>query len=458
MKDEITKNSKAKKCVKILLVVAVIIVFNELLKFCFEPYGTASQIMWNDYHKEENLNQIFVGSSICYVGINPYIVDDIMGTDSFNMGTSAQQLAQTKLAIKTAINDHEIKRVVMALGYFSLTGERSTKAEVAFLRAKVNSASFLTKFQTYIKYAFDDDVIGNPESINYLFPWVYNSVSLKKVPSNVTAKLEGKVATEQEMIDNVYRHYVGKGYGYLSGYLNFDDTGNDTTYRYYSETFSEDSLQELRDIACMCKDAGVELVVVATPRPAFDILSYGTNGDEYFEKMLLLQSLFSEYGASYYDFSLAKDELFTNSDKYYFDHEHMNKEGSEAFSTSMANFLLKKDAGTDVDSLFYTPEEYLNSIDYISTVWFKTKCEGNSICVTPISYKGTNVEVEYQYTVYNETTGQLDVIKDYSTDTSAVIPLNSDGNDNGCIKIIVNARQVGTDVAYEKRCIQTIKY
>ena len=260
------------------------------------------------------------------------------------------------------------------------------------------------------------------------------------------------------MVNNVYRHYVGKGYGYLSGYLNFDDTGDDTTYSYYSETFSEDSLNELREIACLCQENDVELIVLATPHPAYDVLSYGTNGDEYFEKMLLLQELFSEYGAEYYDFNLAKDELFTTSDRYFFDHEHMNKEGSEAFSTSLANFLLMKEAGEDVSSLFYTPEEYLDSIDYISTIWFNTCTKNNGISVTPIAYTGTNVEVEYQYPVYDENTDGYTVVQEYSSATSCLIPFDADGNDNSSMKIVVNARQVGSDSAYEKRCIQTICY
>lgn len=449
---------KKRKWIGVIIAVVCVVLINELLKFCLEPYGSASQVMWDDYHKEDSIDQIFVGSSLCYVGISPYVVDDIMGTNSYNMGTPSQYLAQTKLAIKTAIEDHGVKRVVMALGYFSLTGERSTIAEVSFLRAKTKGESLLEKLTTYVNYAFDEDIVGTPASLNYFFPWIYNNVDLSDVASNVKAKLEGKQATEQEMVNNVYRHYVGKGYGYLSGYLNFDDTGNDTTYSYYSETFSEDSLQELRDIANLCEENDVELIVIATPHPAYDVLSYGENGDEYFEKMYLLQELFAECGAEYYDFNLAKSELFTTSDKYFFDHEHMNQEGSEAFSTSLANFLLMKEAGEDVSSYFYSPEEYLDSIDYISTIWFNTTTKTNGISVSSIAYTGTNVDVEYQYTVYNESTGEYTVVQDYSSSTSCLIPFDADGNDDGSIKIVVNARQVGSDLAYEKRCVQTISY
>ena len=271
------KPRRKRKWVGAIIAIIAVIIINELLKFMLEPYGSASQVMWDDYHKEDSLDQIFVGSSLCYVGISPYVVDDIMGTNSFNMGTPSQYLAQTELAIKTAIEDHDIKRVVMCLGYFSLTGERSTIAEVAFLRAKVKEANLWEKLTTYVNYAFDEDIVGTPASLNYFFPWIYNSVSLDSIGSNIQAKIEGKQATEQEMVNNVYRHYVGKGYGYLSGYLNFDDTGDDTTYSYYSETFSEDSLQELRDIADLCEENNVELIVIATPHPAYDVLSYGTN-------------------------------------------------------------------------------------------------------------------------------------------------------------------------------------
>jgi len=452
------KTRRKHKGLGLVIVLLCVIVINELIKFCFEPYGTASQVMWSDYHKEKELDQIFVGSSLCYVGINPYIIDDMMGTKSYNMGTPAQRLAQSEVAIKTAIEDHHIKRVVMALGYFSLTGERSTAASVAFLRAKDKSGSPIDKVKTYLDYATDDDVIGSSASINYFFPWIYNSVSWGKLSSNIKAKIEGKQAIEQEMVNNVFRHYVGKGYGYLTGNLNFDDSGNKTSTKYYSNTFSDESLQELRDIALLCAENDVELVVVGTPKPAYDILSYGNNGDDYFEKMVLIKELLKECDAKYYDFNLAKEDLFTNNDKYYFDHEHLNKEGSEAFTRSLANLLLKLDAGENVDDYFKSPEEYLNDIDYISAVWFNTKNMENGISVTPITYTGPNVSVEYEYRVYNEDTGAYDLVQDYSTATSCLIPYTNKDSESGQIKIMVNARQIGSDKDYEKRCIQTITY
>ena len=50
------------------------------------------------------------------------------------------------------------------------------------------------------------------------------------------------------------------------------------------------------------------------------------------------------------------------------------------------------------------------------------------------------------------------MVQEYSTSTSCLIPYDADGNDDGKLKIMVNARQVGSDVSYEKRCVQTITY
>ena len=50
-------------------------------------------------------------------GFNPDVLDPITGYHSYNMGTNAQMLAESYMAIDTAIREKHIKRVVFGFGY-----------------------------------------------------------------------------------------------------------------------------------------------------------------------------------------------------------------------------------------------------------------------------------------------------------------------------------------------------
>ena len=41
-----------------------------------------------------------------------------------------------------------------------------------------------------------------------------------------------------------------------------------------------------------------------------------------------LKALFAEYDVDYYDFNLAKPEVFETKEDYYIDYEHLNEKGS----------------------------------------------------------------------------------------------------------------------------------
>lgn len=74
----------------------------------------------------------------------------------------------------------------------------------------------------------------------------------------------------------------------------------------------------------LCQENGTRLLLISAPKTTLDVVSYET----YFDDYAYFKQLAAQYGASYYDFNLAKPELFENKEPdYHKDFTHMNAAG-----------------------------------------------------------------------------------------------------------------------------------
>lgn len=340
---------------------AILIVLNNILSFVLIPIGGASEVMWNDYYKVEELDTLYVGSSVCLRSFNPYILDEELGTNSFNMGTPAQPIDLTYLALQTAIERHDIKRVYFGFGYFTLTMTSSPQAEAAFLQARNQHVPLGERMKANVGYAFDKKNIGSSRAINFMIPWVYNHVELHggAIVNNVLGKLNGRTAADEMMVNDELRNYVGRGFGYYKGVMNYETADTMNSKMFYYGEFIADALGMLNRICRLCEANDIELIVVNTPRPVFDTVSYG---EEYYNRYEMLKAFLNERGAEYYDFNLVKPEIYESRPEYYFNFEHLNQEGAEAFSRSLAKFEMLRHQQDSMEEYFFDWEEYLEFV------------------------------------------------------------------------------------------------
>ena len=144
----------------------------------------------------------------------------------------------------------------------------------------------------------------------------------------------------------------------------------------------------------LCQEKGVPLMVISAPKTTLDVISYQT----YFEDYAYFKQLCAQYGAAYYDFNLAKPELFMSVEPdYYSDQTHMNRTGGRAFCQSMAAFLDLLEHGQDVESLFITPDEYLANADFITNVYITPEVHPDKVVLLATSYQGPAVKPEYEF-------------------------------------------------------------
>lgn len=401
---------RSSKIGRVLIGTAVcLLLLNQLLTFALEPaQNSSSDNMWYGYQAKENLDTVFVGSSLVSRSLDPDRYDRMMGTSSYNMGTNAQMFAQSYTAIETAWREHHVRNVILGIGYFEFQSRQGLGNEVAFYRARNHYSSFRERLWNDARYVLEADNFDSSVSVNYFFPWVYDhvTVSASSIAQNLQQKLSEKKGQKSSVPGN--------------GFSNGDTTRLDFNTLSYEDTSSAKSQKEvqpaydeLAKICDFCQQHDINLYVINMPLPEYYVVAFP---DQYFERAEKIRRICEEYGTAYYDYNVSKPELFERKDEYYMDFEHMNQEGAEAFTDSVARMVQSVQNGGDVSSWFYTKEEYLRSVDRVvctNEVWTE---EDGGIRVQAYAYCGSEVEPEFRFCVWNASEDEWEALQDFAAE------------------------------------------
>lgn len=441
-----------------LVVLAVIVAVDALCSFALEQYGSLSSVMWSEYRAAagESIDTVVVGSSTAQRAFDPAVLDATLGTTTFSMATPAQPLDDSYTAAKQAIEDHHVRRVILGVDYESLSNENWAGSHVAFARAKMDGESLSQAVADYWKLLVSPAFFGRADSLCALFPWGYNHVELdaEHIATNFNDRVSGTAPVQAaERVMDGWTYY-GNGYGNYDNVIDYSLARKDTSVAIHGlGDFKETCLDQVASIARLCRENDVQLVVVVTPRPAFNVLVYG---EKYPEQMLRLQQVVERAGGTFLDANLAKGGWYETRDEDFYDGEHLNHNGATRFSQAFASALQALDAGGSTSSLTYSYDQwdqYLASIDNISAVTSTSYMEDNNTVVNAIAYAGSNVPVEYRFSLVADD-GTTTLLQDWSTSDTCTIP--QDKISEGSSQVEVCVRRAGTTVGYERYCMQDI--
>lgn len=431
-----------------LIIVTVLILY--AVNFVFYSASGSCHEMVASYRNQKDINTIFVGPSYCRQGIDPHVVDEIAGTNSFNMGTDSQPLTVSYDLIFRACKEHKISTVVLVTGYdFFNRDTITTPAEITYDHEITAGQSLSDKILTAFRFVTSPDHLGKMESLNYIFPWIYNKVDLNI--SAIFKNIKDKLSPNTD-------YFSLKGYGNASGVADFNDyniTKQTLLSSCNSTSLDAWGFAQLDSISELCKQNKIQLLVVNLPFPAFNVLSFDI--DAYYHNYLEIRDFLSDRGVRYFDFNFAKPSLYNNQDSYYVDSQHLNQEGAKEFSTALAKVILdlkNNELSSTLDDNFYNKESYLSSIKEISAVDFDYQVEDDGIHITATAYTGSAVTPEYMFQVL-QSDGSYTTIQDYSETDTVVLPVE-DADDN--ITIRVTAKVKGNIIDNGRYCEKQITF
>lgn len=255
-----------------------------------------------------NVDILFLGSSHAYRGFDTRIFL-ANGYKSFNLGSSSQTPAQTKVLLKRYLDSLNPKFVIYEIypATFTIDGVESSLDIIANDINDLHSLEMVLKInniKTYntIFYGLTRDLLG----LNNYFS-------------------EQRIKGNDEYISG---GYVEKGLGFYkpSKFVN-----KEISIRGYQlESFSE--------IVQMLKNRNIELILVYAPIPKVNYESYSNN--YYFDSIM---NSYSEY----YNFNQLID---LDDTQHFYDSHHLNQNGVKIFNEKLIE-LLKKDKAQTYNSV-----------------------------------------------------------------------------------------------------------
>ncbi len=300
-----------------------------------------TRVMMHEYYNQENINILFSGASLCYRSFDTQVLDERLGVNTFNVGSSSQDLDASYYLIKDAVNRYDLDHIylelspVMAL-YMDIEERDSGKLNGTYIVSDYMKPSISRT--AYLLNASRPEYYVNsflPARRNWekLFDLAYVGALLKK-KSSADYRDYGY---DQLVYDTEY--YAGKGY--VASKVKTSEHafyGTDGFTALKVEDINEEWFQYLYKIIRCCKENEVELTLVCAPLSEYLLIAY----EKYDEYHRMIERIAGEEKVDFWDFNLIRKEYFSGKAELYQDEAHLNMYGAKNFSELVADLILGK--------------------------------------------------------------------------------------------------------------------
>lgn len=331
---------KLKVIIKIIVFCSIYIGAQAALKYILlDDTMTISRMMLHElYTQEENVDVLFCGASHCQLGFDTAVTDREMGLFTFNAGSSSQGLETSLALIKEASAYYDLKQVYVDLDYSIVMREEPNLESIYiisdYMRPSFRKVSYLLNATSFEYY------------LNSFMP-LHKGRGYRTNPSVISETVRKKALPGYRNYTDADPSYAGKGH--IASETVVED-GTMWGYRadaVISTDIPETQKKYLRQIIAFCRKKGIQLTFVSVPVTDFHLVQV-ENYDAYADA---LRAFLAEYGAAYYDFNMCRQEVLAlDRDSWFNDDNHLNRDGSMAFSAAFSRVFGEAD---DRDAFFY---------------------------------------------------------------------------------------------------------
>lgn len=297
------------------------------------------RVCWHNFYQDNGkIEQLYLGSSHVYTGINPALLDEKTGQYNFNLTSPDQALNGTFYLLKEADKKNELSHVYVELFYMCCTKDTFDSdmdmVDSRYYRNWQNTDQM--KFSlTKLEYMLS---IGDADKyINILFPFTRYREKLDDwdyIRQTVESKRDADyLAYEYHKTHddgNGYDEYRKQGYSYSTRVFQDMERLYPQTRILEQNPMGEKSEQYLRKIISYCQGKDIPVTLFITPIDNLRLIS--TQGYDHYVNQV--REIAGEYQVDFYDFNLAKEEyLPVYGGGYFKDIHHLNGAGSDIFTS-----------------------------------------------------------------------------------------------------------------------------
>lgn len=394
----------------ILIFTTLFIEVGNFLRFILvDDTNSYTRITYHEMYEQDNIDVLFIGSSHCYCGFNPSILDSKLNCNTFNAGSSAQQIDGTYTLIKEIAKHNQVSNIYLELYYAGIYANPQNRTNLTqtyiigdYLHPSFNKYMYLAGASNPSHYF--NSFIPARRSWNNLYDSDYIfDLFIQKTSS----------AYRQYQYDYVTYDsdgYAGKGYIYSHNSLSDTDLFMDLS----GETFTMDTnfdywQNRLNQIVSYCNKKNIELTFVVAPMSDY-YLSISPKYDEYVDH---LSGLAEKYQIKYYDFNLCKEQYFPSDISLFKDSNHLNSYGAEILSNNIA--LLHNNEVTPSEMFYNSHAERINHLQpTILGLTYTDDTNDNNQTTRHCIIQSTHPEImEYEISLV-DSMGDTTILRDYS--------------------------------------------
>lgn len=319
-----------------IVMTAVFVLTWKILRFIVvDDASSYTRVTMHEFYNQENIDILFMGASHCYQGFNTGITDELLGVNTFNLGSSSQGMDDTYLLLQEADKRYDIKHVYLDLSYSMALKELSDSSRLTktYILTDYMHPSFRKTFY----------LLGKTEPGNYPNSFLPARRDWERVFNDETFSqgLKTKFTSDYwnyAYPDNGTERYMGKGY---AGSDEFVADGT-LAVNEKKETFDLDMidaewLESVKKTIRYCNKNDIDITFISIPVSSYRLMCYG----EYDDYIAYVNELLKEEGsdAEYVDFNLLKEEYWEDTSVIYKDTSHLNKEGAERFTRIFCDWV-----------------------------------------------------------------------------------------------------------------------
>lgn len=286
------------------------------------------------YNQEPNsIDMVYIGSSHSYCTFDPEIIDSILKTSSWQMGTPLQHYDTSYYVLREVLNHQKPKKVVLEIYWDILKDEFEMKQANSFFEVLKNQE---------LKDEYINKVFPINERIKYsLFPIRYQQDYFAYEANEIQNNLEEKYGVHKKALPEVKgtEYYRSRGYTYCDIIMpenEYDETNQFKGFDGEDWEFNRTQKKYIEKIIELCKNEGIELYFVTAPVANVSM--------DYIENYDIVHNTVAEFAKEnnipYIDYNIVnKDEnLLTNEN--FRDDAHLNHSGVQIVDKHFAQWLM----------------------------------------------------------------------------------------------------------------------
>lgn len=412
-----------KKAIKMIfgciVILCAVLAVNKVLSYLLiDDADDDIRYAMHELYEQEEIETLFLGSSHVFCGYDPRVLDEGLQENTYLAATPVQKVDGSYYLLKEVLKKNRVKKVYLDMFYWQY---RDVPAERG-------------SGQMQWIYCITDYMKSVPDKTEFLL----NASGCEYyIESFLPAARYGNYLLDYKRLERVvkskrsvaYRNYENvPGSFYKGAYIEPGASGNPKRIvnidnpEIPENVISDYSMEYLNRIVELCREEGIELVLVTTPFTDSHIQIIG-NYDSFYQ---YVKNYAKEKGIAYYDFNLCKPELLDKEYDDFIDYHHLSGKGAVKYSQAFAKLMTLSDEAKRQELFYGSVAEKMNDLprQTMGVLLQKSAEEETLYSITTVA--NYDVEAEYRICTVDEQGTEMELIQDFCDEDTVRVSPNAD--------------------------------